>query len=528
MKPLALAAYAAILLSAQGPASAEEGGLAAAEELMGRGQYAEAIPGYKKALESNPSEPRALYGISYCYIRIGVDSGQNDELWSAEDCLKRLVEAAPAVPAYRFLRGWWAFTLAPRAPSYTRLLYGTAEEEFAAVVAAQKDNLEAFGMLAASREALGKYKEAAAAYRSILEAAPDAAAYYPRIADCYFKAGMHPEAAGACRIGLAKDPAGRQYYLKVLGDSLKASGDLKGAEEAYAAGLAADPLSGAWYDSLWLVLIDPASEGGSRRCEEVFASLAAAHADAVHPLKYYAVILRTNGRKDAALEALKKWASSPKAPGREWAWLWMGELLAEAGRPEESDAAFVSALSDNPEFANVFNPLQKRFTGMRDAGRFADAASLLRKISATKPKSEFHAWVLFELGADLQDLGDREGALAAWRDAELIDPAEPRFNNTLGLELRALGRIDEAIEQFRKAMEKSIDFMYSMENLAVTYLQMGMFAEARDMLRKSCTAAEEQFFLASDPGTRAEREFDLFKFPYLLRELREIELAGRR
>ncbi len=525
MRRLAAALCVLAVLCAASPAPTAHADLAGAEELMGREKYAEAIAEFKKALETAPSDPRALYGISYCYIRLGLASTQSDELWSAEDYLKRLVEAAPGVAGYRYLRGWWAFTLAYRAPSYTRHLLITGEEELSAAYGLDRTNVETLKLLGLCREGLGKYKEAAEAYRAILEADPENLAYYPRLADCWYKAGMFKDAVGACRIGSAKDSA-NLFYLKMLGDALKAMGDLKSAEASYAAGIGKDPAGAQWYESLWLVLMDPASEGGAARCEEVFGALAEKHGRHVHPLKFHSVILRRNGKAGKALEVLKTWTSIDRGQGREWGWFWMGEVLAELGRPEEADAAFVAALEANPQFANAFNPLQKRFTAMRDGRRFSEAADLLKRISAANPMAEFHAWVMFELGADLQDMGDREGALKAWAKAEELNPTEPRFNNTLGLELRALGRIEEAMAQFRKAMEKSMDFMYSMENLGVTLLQIGKLADARDMLVRSYGAAEEQLILAPDPGTRAEREFDVFKFQYFLVELREIEMAG--
>jgi tetratricopeptide (TPR) repeat protein len=499
------------------------GGLPEADALRKAGKYEEAIAEYKKVLAAKADDLAALYGLSYAYTLQGKDSQYSDVLWNADKPLQKLVALAPDVAEYRFLRGWHAYLLAPKAPSFYAPLLKTAETELELATRLKTDYLFALMYLAMTREKRGKWETAAQAYRQTLALDPAQKTLYYPLAECYYRARRYAESAGAARIGIAKNSTDARLF-PLLGNACLAQGDPAGAERAFLDGIERNPSDAGLYKSLLTALRDPRHPGAN--AEAVFADLAKKHGAFGHAIIYHVILLREAKKPKEALAELRGICENEKMPLREWIWLWIGQLETELGRPEKGYDAYLRSLAARKNFSNAFVPLRSRFIELRDQKKYALAADFLRRVSATEPMTEIWAWVEFELGANLQDLGDHAGTVAAWKRAAELDPAEPRFENSLGLEFRARGNLEKACRHFRKGMEKVIDYMYSMENLAVTLIPLGRIDQAKEMMMRGVDTAQVQFLLEDDPGTKAERKFDIFKFKYFLAELREAELAG--
>lgn len=73
-------------------------------------------------------------------------------------------------------------------------------------------------------------------------------------------------------------------------------------------------------------------------------------------------------------------------------------------------------------------------------------------------------------------------------------PDSPRFNNMMGLELRALKQNDEALLHFEKAVASNPSHVPALVNLGVEYRNFGRHADAADILERA---------LALDPGILA-------------------------
>jgi Flp pilus assembly protein TadD len=117
--------------------------------------------------------------------------------------------------------------------------------------------------------------------------------------------------------------------------------------------------------------------------------------------------------------------------------------------------------------------------------RWGDAARRLREVTAHKGDiAEFH----FNYGLALMNLGDYEGAAAAFGKALRVHPKYPEAELNLGTALLRLGRpVDAAVHQ-RQALALRPDYADALVNLGVTYEALGREAEAADLYRQAVEA----------------------------------------
>ncbi len=106
---------------------------------------------------------------------------------------------------------------------------------------------------------------------------------------------------------------------------------------------------------------------------------------------------------------------------------------------------------------------------------FADIApGGLEKMDA--PATEFYR--LFDVAADLARKGDYPQAIAEWRKAVDLDPADAKARFNLGLSLQQSGKLDESIGEYRKAVEFNPDNAAAYTNLGFALAQEGKQDEA--------------------------------------------------
>jgi predicted TPR repeat methyltransferase len=69
------------------------------------------------------------------------------------------------------------------------------------------------------------------------------------------------------------------------------------------------------------------------------------------------------------------------------------------------------------------------------------------------------------LGAALWELGERNEAVACWRQALELQPDFPEAHNDLGVALRELGQLDEAVTCYQRALTQKPDYVDAYNNL---------------------------------------------------------------
>jgi tetratricopeptide (TPR) repeat protein len=92
--------------------------------------------------------------------------------------------------------------------------------------------------------------------------------------------------------------------------------------------------------------------------------------------------------------------------------------------------------------------------------------------------TQLRAWSLNGLGNVYDDLGRYEEAIAAYQRAIELDPEVAYLHNNLGNVYRAQGRHEEAIAAYQQAIDLDPEFAYPHNNLGNVYADLGRYEEA--------------------------------------------------
>ncbi|MBX3024294.1 tetratricopeptide repeat protein [bacterium] len=189
----------------------------------------------------------------------------------------------------------------------------------------------------------------------------------------------------------------------------------------------------------------------------------------------------------------------------------LGWTLFQDGRTPEAVAEYRRALALNPGHAKAHNNLA---LALVELGEIAEAADHFRQSLAVEPKAEIYS----DLGFVLAQQGDMEAAVANYRQALALDPdcASAHFNlavtyvrdgdfaqaeahyrkalpgrpsaethNGLGYVLVQQGRTDEAIAEFRQAIDADAQYVPAYNNLADALARQDHLDEAAETYRRS-------------------------------------------
>ena len=99
------------------------------------------------------------------------------------------------------------------------------------------------------------------------------------------------------------------------------------------------------------------------------------------------------------------------------------------------------------------------------------------------PAAEFFR--LFDSAAGMAAKGRDDEAIAEWKKALELNPGDPFANNNLGAHFLKKGRFDEAIPYFQKAVQAKPEYADAQNNLGIALMQRGRLEEASLHLRKA-------------------------------------------
>ena len=189
----------------------------------------------------------------------------------------------------------------------------------------------------------------------------------------------------------------------------------------------------------------------------------------------------------------------------------LGWTLFQDGRTVEAVAEYRRALTTNSGNAKAHNNLA---LALVELGQLEEAATQFKASLAVEPKAEIYS----DLGFTMARLGEANEALADFQKALALDPncASAHFNlavtsvqsgdfataeahyrkalpgrpsaethNGLGFVLARQGREDEAIDEFRKAIDLNPKFTPAYNNLAEALVKQGKLEEAETYYRRS-------------------------------------------
>jgi len=135
----------------------------------------------------------------------------------------------------------------------------------------------------------------------------------------------------------------------------------------------------------------------------------------------------------------------------------------------------IEPLPERPKAADALSAVARLFAAF--ALLFAAGSLACSGVSAEQRRRS--AEIHYDLGTNLLQNGDVQGALKEYLDAEKEDDDLPQTHNALGLlNAYSLARPQQAEEHFRKAIALDKDFSEARNNLGTFYVARGRFAEA--------------------------------------------------
>jgi tetratricopeptide (TPR) repeat protein len=116
------------------------------------------------------------------------------------------------------------------------------------------------------------------------------------------------------------------------------------------------------------------------------------------------------------------------------------------------------------------------------SGRFDDALALASSMTIQHPREEL-VWKV--LGAVLQQKGELDGALNAFKRVIELNQLDAELHSNLSVILCELNRFGEAEESCRQAILLRSDFAPAHNNLAIALLNQGLFDDAKETSLKA-------------------------------------------
>ena len=340
------------------------------------------------------------------------------------------------------------------------------------------------------------------------------------------------------------DRAATQYWL---GRALEARGDLEGARRRYALARRRDP---AWTaPPAALMLLDQrrrdwrAVAEGARRlvalapyemdawgalvgalvslhrgeaAEQVARQCLTRFPDRPEPQLMWVRALRAQGRTDEALEALEAaelHGSTPETAAVRVRTLAMGgrpgagvvagraaiatfpdaaqahaalaSVLFASGAVEEGARATDRALTLQPDEPS---PLRERCVFRASTQRWAAARDDCTRYLEARPED---ADAVFIRGVALQQLGETEAAVSAYRASAALDERDPRPHNNLAELLAAGGDLDGALAAAQEAYRLDETNPYVMDTVGALYLKKGLVERAISVLEDAHESAPD-------------------------------------
>lgn len=288
-----------------------------------------------------------------------------------------------------------------------------------AAAGALDDTRYQFG-LGQALQALGRWSEAAAAYRRVLRADAASTDAHVALGVALQRAGLAVQAAAAYRDALAlraDDPVA----LGNLGALLRERGDVEEAIRLLEAAARIEPHAAAHAINLGIAL--------SQRRD--FAA-----AEAI----LRSVLAREPGNAEAAFN--------------------LGNALRGLGRTREALTEFMRAATIRPDHAEALNNLGNAY---KELGDFSAALAAFDAALLARPR---YVTAINNLGCLLRTLGRSDEAEDALRRGLAIDPRHAALHDNLGNVLKDAGELDQAIACFRRALEIDPNNAATHSNLA--------------------------------------------------------------
>jgi tetratricopeptide (TPR) repeat protein len=183
----------------------------------------------------------------------------------------------------------------------------------------------------------------------------------------------------------------------------------------------------------------------------------------------------------------------------------MGVIEYEAGRPSTARASFERALEINPRYTEAALNLSVSYN---ELGMYEDAKRIYGQAQTTPDSGgldKLDAFVRGKIANMHAELGDAyvavgllDHAIKEFRKALRVCPTFVDIRTKLATTLRDQGKIDEALDELIAIRESAPDYLQARVHLGVTLWRADRISEAR---------SEWQHVLAENPSNRSCRVY---------------------
>jgi superkiller protein 3 len=236
------------------------------------------------------------------------------------------------------------------------------------------------------------------------------------------------------------------------------TGDGDREKEAWTRAVLAAPADAVTYDGLWRVT---AVKKRFADFEKAMARVLEAHPDAYLAHYFLGFAYRYTGRPKEAIAAFTK--TLEINPEEIQARVKIADILSEDLRdPDGSISHYLEALKSDPENERARVEVARLALNKAAGGDLDEAHRLFTVLREAQPNEPSHT---ANLALVEKELGRPERGVELYLEAEERFPFNARLANDRGLLLMGLGREDEAIAAFEKALNRDPEFLDALENL---------------------------------------------------------------
>ncbi len=333
-------------------------------------------------------------------------------------------------------------------------------------------------------QALGRFADAAAAYRRVLRAEPSSADAHFAFGIALQSQGKYLEAIDAYEQAV-RFQADHFAALNNLGNCLQRRGRIAAAVTAYTRALELKPGEAGTMANLGAAL-----QGVGRLDEAVWLLRAAVELEPrVTPHAVNLGIALCRRRDFSAAETVLR-AALARDPTSADAAFNLGNALHGQGRPREAADLYQHAAALRPGYADALINLGNMH---RELGDAAAAASAYQAAIHAKPDSVI---AMNNAGCLLRTLGRFDDAEDMLRRAMSLDPEHSALHDNLGSVLKDVGALDSAIACFRRSLELDPSHAATHSNLA--YALCFQSSQAQPILEE-CLRWAQRFGGGSQP-----------------------------
>ncbi len=152
---------------------------------------------------------------------------------------------------------------------------------------------------------------------------------------------------------------------------------------------------------------------------------------------------------------------------------YVANAYLQLDQPEKAIKAYKTSIELNPYRDDTHITLGNLYFA---ENRFSEAESEYKEAIRLNPSANNY----YSLGQSLLESGKYSDAESAFDRVRRLEPDKPNGNFGLGLVYSKRGQHEDAIEQFKEAINQQADFYFSYAEMGYAYADLGLMDEARE------------------------------------------------